>query len=46
MSMAEPVLGARAGELFELLQDFDAPGRLRSAFAVLDAPGLQLAANA
>ena len=37
LSLAEPVLGRRARALFDLLSDFDKPGRLREAFEILDA---------
>lgn len=36
LSLASPVLGARAKDLFDVLHDFDKPGRLREAFAILD----------
>jgi 2-methylcitrate dehydratase PrpD len=39
LSLAKPVLGARAIELFDVLHDFDQPGRLRQAFELLDTIG-------
>ena len=37
LSLAKPVIGERALALFEVLHDFDRPGRLREAFALVDA---------
>jgi 2-methylcitrate dehydratase PrpD len=36
LSLAEPVIGSRARALFEVLRDFDKPGRLAEAFAIMD----------
>lgn len=36
MSMAKPALGRDAVELFDVLRDFEAPGRLRQMLALLD----------
>jgi 2-methylcitrate dehydratase PrpD len=36
LSLVEPVLGRGARELFDLLRDFDKPGRLQEAFEILD----------
>ncbi len=41
LSLAKPVLGPRAGELFDVLRDFDQPGRLRQAFEIVDTIGTQ-----
>jgi 2-methylcitrate dehydratase PrpD len=37
LSLAEPVIGGRASVLFDVLRDFDKPGRLREAFDIIDA---------
>jgi hypothetical protein len=37
MSLAAPVIGERAHELFDVLREFERPGRLRQAFAIVDA---------
>lgn len=37
MSLAEPVVGARAPALFDVLRDFDKPGRLQEAMDIVDA---------
>ena len=39
MSMAEPALGTCAADLFEILRDFDQPGSLREAFALVERLG-------
>jgi 2-methylcitrate dehydratase PrpD len=36
LSLAEPVIGSRARALFDVLRDFDKPGRLDEAFAIID----------
>jgi hypothetical protein len=40
LSLAQPVIGPRAIELFDVLRDFDQPGRLREAFSILDSRAL------
>jgi|SoiMethySBSTD1v2_1073268.scaffolds.fasta_scaffold08583_6 2-methylcitrate dehydratase PrpD len=37
LSLARPVIGERAQELFDVLHGFERPGRLRQAFAIIDA---------
>ncbi|MGZ8156971.1 MAG: MmgE/PrpD family protein [Burkholderiales bacterium] len=40
LSLAQPVIGPRAIQLFDVLRDFDQPGCLREAFAILDSRSL------